>query len=396
MKRKIVLITLIILIITGCNKNKTETIKNNNKESDPILTKVNKLMDKMSIEEKIAQMLVVYYAKDTVDDNLKKSIKSTPFGGFILTRDNITTYDKTLKFVKDLQNNSSIPMIISIDEEGGNVQRLEYINDKKVTHIPYMYELGKTNDISLAYDTAKVMAEELRTIGVNVTYAPVLDVYSNPNNPVIGKRSFSENPNIVSNMALSFSKGLEENKVISTFKHFPGHGDTDTDSHISLPIINKTYEELKETELIPFQKAIDSGAKIIMIGHIALPKIVGDNTPSSLSKKIVTNILKKDMHYDGLVITDALNMGALTNNYTDEEIYIKTIEAGVDLLLMPNGSKKAIEIIKKKVSEDRINESVRKILLFKYNYLNETNYLDESYLGSSEHQNIINKIKNSN
>ena len=389
MKRKIVLITLIILIITGCNKNKTETIKNNNKESDPILTKVNKLMDKMSIEEKIAQMLVVYYAKDTVDDNLKKSIKSTPFGGFILTRDNITTYDKTLKFVKDLQNNSSIPMIISIDEEGGNVQRLEYINDKKVTHIPYMYELGKTNDISLAYDTAKVMAEELRTIGVNVTYAPVLDVYSNPNNPVIGKRSFSENPNIVSNMALSFSKGLEENKVISTFKHFPGHGDTDTDSHISLPIINKTYEELKETELIPFQKAIDSGAKIIMIGHIALPKIVGDNTPSSLSKK-------KDMHYDGLVITDALNMGALTNNYTDEEIYIKTIEAGVDLLLMPNGSKKAIEIIKKKVSEDRINESVRKILLFKYNYLNETNYLDESYLGSSEHQNIINKIKNSN
>lgn len=396
MKRKIVLITLIILIITGCNKNKNETIKNNNKESDPILTKVNKLMDKMSIEEKIAQMLVVYYAKDTVDDNLKKSIKSTPFGGFILTKDNITTYDKTLKFVKDLQNNSSIPMIISIDEEGGNVQRLEYINDKKVTHIPYMYELGKTNDISLAYDTAKVMAEELRTIGVNVTYAPVLDVYSNPNNPVIGKRSFSENPNIVSNMALSFSKGLEENKVISTFKHFPGHGDTDTDSHISLPIINKTYEELKETELIPFQKAIDSGAKIIMIGHIALPKIVGDNTPSSLSKKIVTNILKKDMHYDGLVITDALNMGALTNNYTDEEIYIKTIEAGVDLLLMPNGSKKAIEIIKKKVSEDRINESVRKILLFKYNYLNETNYLDESYLGSSEHQNIINKIKNSN
>ena len=396
MKRKIVLITLIILIITGCNKNKTETIKNNNKESDPILTKVNKLMDKMSIEEKIAQMLVVYYAKDTVDDNLKKSIKSTPFGGFILTRDNITTYDKTLKFVKDLQNNSSIPMIISIDEEGGNVQRLEYINDKKVTHIPYMYELGKINDISLAYDTAKVMAEELRTIGVNITYAPVLDVYSNPNNPVIGKRSFSENPNIVSNMALSFSKGLEENKVIPTFKHFPGHGDTDTDSHISLPIINKTYEELKETELIPFQKAIDSGAKIIMIGHIALPKIVGDNTPSSLSKKIVTNILKKDMHYDGLVITDALNMGALTNNYTDEEIYIKTIEAGVDLLLMPNGSKKAIEIIKKKVSEDRINESVRKILLFKYNYLNETNYLDESYLGSSEHQNIINKIKNSN
>ena len=396
MKRKIVLITLIILIITGCNKNKIETIKNNNKESDPILTKVNKLMDKMSIEEKIAQMLVVYYAKDTVDDNLKKSIKSTPFGGFILTRDNITTYDKTLKFVKDLQNNSSIPMIISIDEEGGNVQRLEYINDKKVTHIPYMYELGKTNDISLAYDTAKVMAEELRTIGVNVTYAPVLDVYSNPNNPVIGKRSFSENTNIVSNMALSFSKGLEENKVISTFKHFPGHGDTDTDSHISLPIINKTYEELKETELIPFQKAIDSGAKIIMIGHIALPKIVGDNTPSSLSKKIVTNILKKDMHYDGLVITDALNMGALTNNYTDEEIYIKTIEAGVDLLLMPNGSKKAIEIIKKKVSEDRINESVRKILLFKYNYLNDTNYLDENYLGSSEHQNIINKIKNSN
>ena len=355
--------------------------------------KVNYLIDNMTLEQKIAQMLVVYYSSEIVDNSLIESLQEHPFGGFILVENNITTYDKTKKFVDDLQANSSIPLIISIDQEGGGVQRLQYLTDVNPTNIPYMYDLGNMNDEELAYNVGKVMAEELRTIGVNVVYAPVLDVYSNSENTVIGKRSFGTTKNIVSSMAISLGKGLEDNGIIATYKHFPGHGDTTIDSHYKLPIINKTYSDLKELELEPFNNAIKNDAKIIMIGHIALPKITGDNTPASLSKTIITDILKKDMNYGGLIITDALNMGALTNEYSYEEIYIKAIEAGVDLLLMPNGSKTAIEYIKNNVSEERINESVRKILTFKYLYLNVDNSLDKSYLGNAEHKDIISKIE---
>jgi beta-N-acetylhexosaminidase len=193
-------------------------------------------------------------------------------------------------------------------------------------------------------------------------------------------------------MAISLAKGLEDNNVIATYKHFPGHGDTDVDSHIDLPVSNKTLQELENEELIPFKSAIENNAKIIMIGHIALPEITGDDTPASLSKVIITDILKNQMGYKGLVITDALNMSALTKNYSYEEIYIKAIDAGVDLLLMPNSSKEAVEYIKNSVSEERIDESVRKILTFKYTYLTGVNNLDITYLGGEEHKQIIDQI----
>ncbi len=386
--KKIIPLLLIILLTACTPAHKTNNVKKEIKKKED---KVEMTLKNMTLEEKISQMLILYYESDNVDENLQNTIKETTPGGFILMKDNITTYDKTKKFVDDIKLNSKITPIISIDEEGGNVQRLNNLSDIKPTYIPFMYNLGQTNDETLSYNTGKVIAEELRTIGVNVDFAPTIDVYSNMDNKVIGKRSFASNPEQVSKMAISLAKGLEENKVIPTYKHFPGHGDTDVDSHVNLPIINKSYEDLNNLEFIPFKKAIEENAKIIMIGHIAVPNITGDNTPASLSKKVI-DILKKDLKYDGLVITDALNMGALTNNYTNEEIYTKAIEAGNDLLLMPKGSKEAIEIIKKNTSEDRINESVRKILKFKFKYLDSNNTLDSSYLGSDEHKNIISQI----
>ena len=254
-----------------------------------------------------------------------------------------------------------------------------------------MFYVGKTKDYNLAYEVGKVLAEDMRTLGINLAYAPVCDIFSNPNNKVIGNRSFGTSPNLVANMCTSLGKGLEDNGIIATYKHFPGHGDTATDSHTSLPVINKTYTELLNNELIPFKKAIENDAKIIMVAHIAFPSLTGNNTPSSLSKEVITDLLKNKLGYDGLVITDALNMGALTNNYTDEEIYVKAVEAGVDLLLMPSDAKEAIKAIKNNISEERIDESVKKILLFKYTYLKD-NVLDESYLNSKAHQEIINKI----
>ena len=353
--------------------------------------KIDKIMNKMTIEEKIGQMLIIYDTHETVDKELKDFIEDVKPSGFIINQSNITTFAKTKKYIADLKANSEIPLIISIDQEGGSVQRLQNLEDKKATYVPSMFYVGKTKDYDLAYEVGQVLAEDMRTLGINVAYAPVCDIFSNPNNKVIGNRSFGTSPNLVANMCTSLGKGLEDNGIIATYKHFPGHGDTATDSHTSLPVINKTYEELLNNELIPFKKAIENNAKIIMVGHIAFPDLTNDNIPASLSKKIITNLLKNDLGYDGLVITDALNMGALINNYSDEDIYVKAVEAGVDILLMPTDAKKAIEVIKDNISVERIDESVKKILIFKYTYLKD-NILDESYLNSKAHQDIINKI----
>ncbi len=357
---------------------------------DTVDKKIDDILSNMTIEEKIGQMLVIYDTKSKVDDELKEFISDIKPGGFIINQNNITTYEKTKKYISDLQKNSDIPLMISIDQEGGKVQRLQVLEDIKALYIPDMLSLGNTSDENLAYEVGRVMAEEMRTLGINVVYAPVCDIFSNPNNTVIGNRSFGKTPELVSKMCTSLGKGLEDNGIIATYKHFPGHGDTEADSHYSLPVINKSIEQLLNFELVPFINAIKNDAKIIMIGHIALPNLDG-NTPASLSKKIITDLLKEQLGFDGLVITDALNMGALTDNYSDEEIYTKAIEAGVDILLMPNNAYDAVKYIKNNITEERINESVRKILLFKYKYFKDS-ILDSSYLNSKEHQEIINKI----
>ena len=386
---KKIIVFVLIFLISGCSniKESVKEVKKDTIKKD----KIDIMLENMSIEEKIAQMLIIEYDSDYVDDNLKSFLNMTPPGGFILMKENITTFDKTRQFVSDLKENSRIPLIISIDEEGGNVQRLKYLMDLKVSDIPFMYNVGLTNNYDLAYNIGKIIAEEVRTIGVNVDFAPVIDIYSNPNNTVIGKRSFGSDAEIVSNMAVRFTKGLEDNGVIGVYKHFPGHGDTDIDSHEALPIINKSLDDLKSFELIPFKSAVKAGAKMIMVGHIAIPQITHDNTPASLSKEVI-DILKNDLNYNGLIVTDALNMGAISDNYSNEEAYIKAIEAGNDLLLIPSDGINTINIIKDKVSLDRINESTYKILKFKYDYLDKDNFLDKSYLGSEEHTKIINQI----
>ena len=383
MKNKIsIMFIVFILFITGCNNKKLDQEKI--------------ILDNLSLEEKIAQMLIIYHPSNEYDEKIKSIIKELKPGGFILMNNNISTYDKTLNLVTSMQNDSEIPMIIAIDQEGGSVQRLKSISDVEVTDIPYMYYLGQTNNKDLAYSVGKIMAEQLRTIGVNLTFAPVMDIYTNINNTVIGKRSFGSDVETVYNMATALKKGIEDNGINTCIKHFPGHGATETDSHISLPIVNKTIEELETSDLIPFTKSIKN-TNMIMIGHIALPNITRDNTPSSISKEIITSLLKEKYNYQGLVVTDALNMKALTNNYTYKQIYIMAINAGVDLLLMPNDPQKAIDYIKeaiinKEIDENTINESVYKILKYKNNNI-KNNYLDKSYLNKKEYENILRQIK---
>ena len=260
-----------------------------------------------------------------------------------------------------------------------------------------MYQLGLTEDQDLAYEVGKVVGEELRALNINMDFAPVLDIYSNPQNSIIGDRAFGTTAKLVTDMALSFSRGLESTGVIAVYKHFPGHGDTTEDSHKTLPIINKSKDELLDLELIPFINAIENGADVIMVGHLAVPQITGNNTPASLSKKIINDLLREELGFNGLVITDALNMDALTEEYMEEEIYINAINAGVDILLMPDFDFDTIKMISDAVTEgiimeEEIEDSAEKILALKFDKLFTENTYSLEYLGSIKHQEIISRI----
>ena len=388
-------ILLIILIVYFRNINLKEN--NSEPEIDEKESWIEEKMKSMSLEEKIGQMLIVYDYSQEVDDELLNKLNEIKPGGFILFRKNFANYEQTQKLISDINSTSEIPMFISIDQEGGRVQRLKELDDQTITLFPSMYELGNTNDENLADEVGKVMGEELRVFNINMNFAPVLDIYSNPSNTVIGDRSFGRTAETVSKMALSFSEGLKSTGIIPVYKHFPGHGNTFEDSHDTLPIINKTKEELMELELKPFIDAIDNGAEVIMVGHLAVPKITGDTTPASLSRKI-TDLLKKELGFEGIVITDALNMGALTSKYSEEEIYINAINAGVDLLLMPNFNKETINMLINAINngtikKEEIDDSVTKILSLKYDYLLKENTYTREYLNSLEHQEILSKIK---
>lgn len=380
------------------NKNPSNPTTPEPTDNRTVGQKVDDAMKSLSLEEKIAQMLIISYSGTTMSSGLKTMLNTYHPGGFILFANNISTYQNTSKLISDIQSTAEIPMFISIDQEGGTVQRLTNLTSPKATYIPSMTLLGKTKNSQLAHDVGVVMAQELRTLGINMDFAPVIDVMNDAKTSFMKNRSFGTDPKVVADMGVSLAKGFQENGVIPVYKHFPGHGGTSVDSHYDLPVLTKKKEALYKIDLVPFQKAIESNADVIMIGHLSIPN-VDPKYPSSLSKTIVTDILKKELGYKGLVITDALNMGALTKTYTERQIYELAINAGVDILLMPKNPANAIRYIKESIqagtiSESQINESVRKILTLKYTRIQEKN-LSKNLLGSAEHQAIINKIPKS-
>ena len=393
----VVSLLAIILSTTLLDDDKKYVIDISGEEVNAKDLWVEEKLSNMSVEEKIGQMLMVLDYSKEVDEELLDKLNTIKPGGFILFAENFESYEQTKKLIEDIKSTSDIPMFISIDQEGGRVQRLKELSDAEVTIIPPMYNLGLTNDVDLAYEVGQVVGEELRVFDINMNFAPVLDIYSNPENTVIGNRSFGTTSSLVSNMALSFAKGQESTGIISVYKHFPGHGDTLEDSHNTLPIITKTKEELMELELIPFIDAIENHADVSIVGHLAVPEMTNDNTPASFSKEIVTGLLKEELGFDGLVITDALNMGALTKNYTEEEIYVNAINAGVDILLMADFDTETVEIIKENIKNgtikmEEIDDSVKKILELKYDKLFIPNNYTKEYLGNTSHQEIISKI----
>lgn len=312
----------------------------------------NNILAKMSLEEKIGQMITVAVRQwnsenfTIMEDEVANIITQNSVGGVILFAENLADTQQIVTLTTAFQNSAlasknKIPLFIGTDQEGGEVVRLN-----KGTSLPGNMAIGAINSPKDAHTAGNILGSELAALGINVDYAPSLDVNSNPQNPVIGLRSFSSDPTIVSKLGVSMINGIQEGNVVAAAKHFPGHGDTSTDSHTSLPVVDKSLSELEKCELVPFKEAIANGVDMVMTAHIQFPQIEKDTVvseldgsevmlPATLSKTFVTDILRGKMGYSGVVTTDAMNMSAISENFGMAQACILAINAGVDVLLMP-------------------------------------------------------------
>ncbi|MCY9152447.1 glycoside hydrolase family 3 protein [Bacillus haynesii] len=315
---------------------------------------IKQMVSGMSLEEKIGQMLMPDFRNwkkkgessakglTEMNDEVAGIIQKYRLGGVILFAENVTGTEQTVRLTDGLQKAShDIPLFITIDQEGGIVTRLE-----SGTHLPGNMAVGASRSIKNAFRSGKIIGKELASLGINVNFSPVLDVNNNPDNPVIGVRSFSSKPELTSKLGIQMMKGLQDEQMIATAKHFPGHGDTAVDSHYGLPLVPHDEKRLRSVELAPFQKAITAGIDMIMTAHVQFPafddttyksKKDGEDimVPATLSKKVMTDLLRKDLGFKGVVVTDALNMKAISDNFGQEEAVVMAIKAGVDIALMP-------------------------------------------------------------
>ena len=400
--KRLCLLLAIILLVTGCAFAEPER----DGELETILSG-------MTLREKVAQMLLPSFRTwkevpeteggetsadeapavpvTELNDEIRESVSRNHFGGIVLFAENFQDPEQTIRLIADLQTSNQsgggLPMLFFVDQEGGSINRIPY-STIGVSNMA----LGATGDPENARIMANIHGEEIGLLGIHADFAPVMDVNNNPSNPVIGIRSFSDDTQTVSAFGRAYLEGLHEKGIIAVLKHFPGHGNTDTDSHTGLPLINSTYEELKANELIPFQAGIDAGADMIMADHIQYPQIETEtytsvstgeliHLPATMSRTILTDILRGDMGFDGVIVTDALDMAAVTDSFSLEDTLRLTINAGADLLILPcvkdtrlfRQTNEIVEIVVRQVesgeiSESRIDEAVLRILKLKKKY----------------------------
>lgn len=339
-------------------------------------------LQNMSLEAKVAQMFVILPEQLTgvaavtqAGETTRAALMSFPVGGLLYMEGSLENYIQTKQLLADTQQLSyeitGLPMLTLVDEEGGIVRRISG-TFPEVPEIESMAALGSRGSTEEAFQTGRTIGGYLSDLGFNCDCAPVADVLTNPENTVIGERSFGPDPQLVADMASALGSGLESEGVTAIYKHFPGHGGTADDSHDGYTYLDKTIEELYDCELIPFIRAIENGAKMIMAAHISLPNIVSEDLPASLNYEILTGLLRGELGFQGVIITDAMNMGAIANRFTSGEAAVLAIHAGADLILMPMDPYAAYQQVLSaveagEISEERINESVRMILQLKRN-----------------------------
>ena len=344
-------------------------------------TRIQRVLESMTLEEKVNQLFMITPEALTgvgtviqAGDGTREALEEHPVGGLIYFAQNLKDPDQTRTMLENTQEyasaRSGFPIFLSVDEEGGQVARVGSNPAFGVPEIGNMSEVGAGGDTQEAYETGSTIGAYLKDLGFNMDAAPDADVLTNPANEVVKYRSFGSDPELVSRMAAAELKGLNDQGIIGMYKHFPGHGGTTADSHEGYVYVEENLEELKSGALVPFQDGADNGLRVIMVSHIACPEVTGDNTPATLSRQLVTDLLREDMGFDGLVITDALNMGAITEQYSSGEAAVAALNAGVDMLLMPADFQAAYDGVMAalengELTEERIDESVRRILEIK-------------------------------
>ena len=298
-------------------------------------------------------------------DATRESLEKYPVGGLIYFAQNIQSENQLKEMLSNTASYSLFPLFFGVDEEGGKVARVA--DALKLDKTLPMGEIGAAGDTQAAYDAYQNIGGYLSSYGFNVDFAPVADVLTNVDNTVIGNRAFSSDAGVAAQMVSSAVTGLQETGVSACLKHFPGHGDTAGDSHTGAAQTDRTKEEIEAEEFLPFQSGIEAGADMIMVGHITAPNLTdGDSLPASISEKIITGVLRNELGYQGIIITDAMNMGAITEYYKSDVAAIMALKAGADMVLMPENFEEAYQgvldaVVDGTVSEERIDDSLRRI-----------------------------------
>jgi len=342
---------------------------------------------KMSLREKVGQMFFVRpealdtsihwneyqdlpdYKLQQVNKIMLAVNKEYPIGGMILYAHNIENEDQLADFIVDIRKLNGSPLL-AIDEEGGRIARIANNENFDVPKYESMAAIAESGDPSEAYKAAFTIGSYVKEYGFDIDYAPVADVNTNPENIVIGARAFSDDPETAAEFVVSYLNGLDSAGVIGTLKHFPGHGDVKTDTHSGYAETNKTWEEMLKCEMIPFKAGIEAGAQMIMTAHIAAPKVTGDDLPATLSSVILQDKLRGELGFKGIIVTDAMDMGAITTQFGNAEAAIKSIQAGVDVVLCSKDFTQVFDAVvnaveKGNIKETRIDESVKRILELK-------------------------------
>lgn len=359
---------------------------------------VEKTYHSLSQDEKLGQLFIValYTNKDETHINsVRNIINNDKIGGLILMQDDAA---REINLVNEFQKKSKIPLMIGMDAEWGLFQRIATAHK-----FPWAMTLGAIQDKNLIIEMAAKIAEDCKRMGINWDFAPVVDVNTNPNNPIIGNRSFGSDVQNVVNSAMAYSNGLQDNNILAAIKHFPGHGDTDQDSHLDLPVVSHSLKRLNEIEIAPFKALMDKGIGGVMIAHLYVPALEKTKgIPASISKNIITGLLKEQLGYKGLIITDALNMGAVANKFKAGELDAMAFSAGNDIMLFSQDVATGKRLIQQaidngEIPQARVEESVKKILLTKY-YLGLNQYelrnpenINED-LNNASHAEIVQKM----
>ena len=374
-------VCLTLLAIPGCKsapKNKVLTPT----QAEAIEAQ----LSQMSLREKVGQLFCVRpesldpvfqssgmgmmaYHMQAVNEETKAFSEQYPVGGVTLFSHNIDNPEQLKAFTKDLHALPGAPLL-SIDEEGGRVARIGGNGNFQVPTYASMHAVGATGDPAKALEAGVAIGTYLKEYGFDIDLAPVADVNTNPKNIVVGDRAFSENPKTAAPMVVNCMEGLHKAGVIACVKHFPGHGDTSGDSHHEYVQSDKTWEELLNCEMITFKAAIQAGAPMIMSAHVALPNVTGDKLPATLSHLMLTDKLRGELGFQGVIITDAMGMKAVSDRYSSGESAVMTLQAGADIVLMPENLPEAFEAVLAAVEdgtlpEARIDESVRRVLALK-------------------------------